>query len=147
MCESRQPEPPLDVDVPRAFDADPLTRMRMHALATVASDEAWTDACALTRHPITTALADQLYRAVGSIGANLAEGYSRSSARDRARLYEYALGSARESREWYVRARGVLGRTRCLAAIARLNEICRMLVAVLRRAHEDEPGRNARFDF
>ena len=119
----------------------------MHALAILASDEAWEDAWILSRHPVATGLADQLYRAVGSIGANLAEGYSRSSARDRARLYEYALGSAREAREWYVRSHRVLGRERCLVATARLNEICRMLVAVLRRAHAAKPTRNARFDF
>jgi len=50
-----------------------------------------------------------LYRAVGSIGANLAEGYSRGTGRDRARFYEYALGSARESRDWYYKARHLLG--------------------------------------
>ncbi|MFN8404533.1 MAG: four helix bundle protein [Anaerolineales bacterium] len=38
------------------------------------------------------------YEAVGSVGANISEGYSRSSGKDRARFYEYALGPARESR-------------------------------------------------
>src|SRR5687767_2500799 len=130
MTELRQPDDAVAV-LRRTFDADPLTRMRMHALAIDASDEAWEDAWLLSKHPIAAGLADQLYRAVGSIGVNLAEGYSRSSARDRARLYEYALGSAREAREWYVRAHRVLGSERCLAATARLNEICRMLIAVL----------------
>ena len=100
----------------------------MHVLAVEASDDAWEDAWVLSRHPVVSGLADRLHRAVGSIGANLAEGYSRSSARDRARLYEYALGSAREAREWYVR-------------------VHRVLVAVLRRAHVARPPRNARFDF
>ena len=49
----------------------------------------------------TIGLADQLYRSLGSIGANLAEGYSRGTGKDRAHFYEYALGSARESRDWY----------------------------------------------
>ena len=47
--------------------------------------------------------------AVGSIGANISEGYSRQSGKDQARFYEYALGSARESRTWYFDARHLLG--------------------------------------
>jgi hypothetical protein len=50
-----------------------------------------------------------LYRSSGSISANLAEGYSRGTGKDRARFYEYALGSARESRDWYFKARHFLG--------------------------------------
>ncbi len=46
--------------------------------------------------------ADSLWKmTVGSIRANIAEGYSRGTGKDRARFYEYALGSARESRDWY----------------------------------------------
>jgi four helix bundle protein len=39
---------------------------------------------------------------------NLTEGYSRSKGPDRARFIEASLGSARESREWYYKARHVL---------------------------------------
>jgi four helix bundle protein len=47
------------------------------------------------------ALLAQLERAAASIGANIAEGYSRRSAADRARFYGYALGSTREAMVWY----------------------------------------------
>ena len=147
MAKSRQPEAPVADDAGRAFNGDPMVRMRLHALAVAASDAAWTDAHSLTRHPVTGGLADQLYRAVGSIGANVAEGYSRSSPRDRARFYEYALGSAREAREWYLRGRNVLEPDRWRLATSRLNEICRMLMAVLRRAHDGDATRSTRFDF
>jgi four helix bundle protein len=40
-------------------------------------------------------------RALGSISANIAEGYARKSPRDRIRYYEYALGSVEESRAWF----------------------------------------------
>jgi four helix bundle protein len=53
-------------------------------------------------------LSDQLYRSLGSISANLAEGYSRGTGRDHARFYEYSLGSAREARDWYYKARQIL---------------------------------------
>jgi four helix bundle protein len=49
-------------------------------------------------------LAEQLERAVDSIGINISEGYGRLHGRERARFYEFALGSAREAREWYARA-------------------------------------------
>jgi hypothetical protein len=43
----------------------------------------------------------QLLRCIDSIAANIAEGYARNSGRERARFYEFALGSAREARVWY----------------------------------------------
>ena len=45
---------------------------------------------------------------LGSISANLTEGYSRSKGLDRARFFEFSLGSARESRDWYYKSRHVL---------------------------------------
>ena len=52
---------------------------------------------------------DQLTRALGSIAANIAEGYSRLSIADRTRFYGYALGSTRESIAWYDTLRIELG--------------------------------------
>ena len=48
----------------------------------------------LSRYPMTQKVCDQLYSAVGSIEANIADGYSRSSGKDRCRFFEYALSSA-----------------------------------------------------
>ena len=53
-------------------------------------------------------VADQLERSVDSIGTNISEGYGRLHGRERARFYEFALGSAREAREWYARAESYL---------------------------------------
>ncbi|MFQ6040547.1 MAG: four helix bundle protein [Candidatus Poribacteria bacterium] len=58
----------------------------------------------------TLGLSDQLYRALGAIGSDIAEGFSRKSGKDKARFYEYGLGSARESRDWYYKGRHVLRR-------------------------------------
>src|SRR5262249_30105126 len=79
----------------------------------------------------TNGLADQLYRALGSVHGNLAEGYSRSSSRDRARFYEYALGSARESRGWYYDGRHVLGEEVTSHRIRLLTQIIRLLLAMV----------------
>jgi four helix bundle protein len=68
------------------------------------NDLGWRDTARLVRERRTIGLYDQLYRAAESISANLDEGYSRGTGRDRARFYEYALGSARESRDWCLSA-------------------------------------------
>jgi four helix bundle protein len=76
------------------------------------------------------ALSDQLYRALGSVGANIAEGYSRNSGKDQARFYEYALGSARESRDWYYKARHVLGESVMEHRLDLLANIIRLLLTI-----------------
>jgi four helix bundle protein len=96
---------------PDTVKADTLWKMTAYRLALFASDLGWHDVTRLAQDHRTMGLADQLYRAVGSISANLAEGYSRGTGKDRARFYEYSLGSARESRDWYFKSRHVLGQT------------------------------------
>lgn len=95
--------------VPSAITGDSLWKMEAYKLALFASDMSWFDTTKLESDRRTRELSDQLYRSVGSIGANLAEGYSRGTGKDRARSYEYALGSARENRDWYYKGRYVLG--------------------------------------
>jgi four helix bundle protein len=90
--------------VPREITEDSLWRMEAYRLGLFIADVGWHDVTKLMRDKRTLNLSDQLYRALGSISANLAEGYSRGTGKDRARFYEYALGSARESRDWYYKA-------------------------------------------
>jgi four helix bundle protein len=79
----------------------------------------------------TLGLSDQLYRAVGSISANYSEGYSRSSHKDQVRFYEYSLGSARESRNWYWKSRHVLGEAVAMHRIQLLTQIIRHLLRII----------------
>src|SRR5512136_2267945 len=95
--------------VPNEIRDDSLWKMEAYRLALFAADLGWHDVTKLTGDRRTLDLAGQLYRALGSIEANISEGYSRGSGRDRARFYEYALGSVRESRGWYYKGRHVLG--------------------------------------
>ena len=95
--------------VAEEIKADSLWKMTAYRLALFLGDLGWYDTAVLVRNRRMLSLSDQLYRALGSISANLAEGYSRGTGKDRARFYEYALGSARESRDWYFKARHVLG--------------------------------------
>ncbi len=112
---------------------DSLARMRSYQLACDAIDNCWEDALALLAHPLTREVACQLYTAAVSIAANLAEGYSRSSGRDRARIFEYALGSTRECIEWYDGSIKVLGEEVVDARRDRLIEIRMLLLSTIPR--------------
>jgi four helix bundle protein len=117
--------------VPRAIANDALWQMRVYRLALFIGDLGWADVTRLIQDRRTIALADQLYRAVGSIGANLAEGYSKSSGRDRAHFYEYSLGSALESRDWFYKARFVLGDDISVQRMELLTQIIRLTLTML----------------
>ena len=110
---------------------DPIARMRVYQLAAELVVEAWPDAKELSRHPMTQKVCDQLYSAVGSIEANIADGYSRSSGKDRCRFFEYALSSARESVTWYRAARPILGADVTKKRWEKLEEIRRLLLAII----------------
>jgi four helix bundle protein len=111
---------------------DPLAKMRAYSLAREMLDVAWLDAKTLSGDPLTERIAGQLYAAVASIAANLGEGYSRSSGKDRSRIFEYALGSVRESMIWYRAAKPVIG-DMAQERLNKLEEIRRMLLAIIPR--------------
>jgi four helix bundle protein len=94
--------------VPTEIQEDSLWRVEAYRLGLFLSDLGWKDATKLLRDRRMSGIADQLCRAVGNISSNIAEGYSRGTGKDRARFYEYALGSARETPDWYFKARHVL---------------------------------------
>ena len=117
--------------VPETIKADSLWKMNAYRLALFLSDLGWHDVTRLMQDRRTLGLADQLYRALGSMGANLAEGYSRGTGRDRAHFYEYALGSARESRDWYYKARYVLGETVAQHRMDLIAQVIRLLLTMI----------------
>ena len=115
--------------VPGEITRDSLWKMEAYRLALFAADLGWHDVTKLAGDRRTLDLAGQLYRALGSIEANISEGYSRGSGRDRARFYEYALGSARESRGWYYKGRHVMGEA---VATHRLRLLTHIICLLLR---------------
>ena len=117
--------------VPRTITDDVLWKVQVYRLALFAAEIGWQDVTKLMQDKRTVGVADQLYRSLGSISANIAEGYSRGSGKDRARFYEYALGSARESRDWYYKARHVLGETVTAHRLDLLVQIIRLLLKMV----------------
>jgi four helix bundle protein len=117
--------------VPAAIKDDTLWRMKVYRLALFAADLGWSDVTRLMQDKRTISVADQLYRALGSVSSNIAEGYGKSSGKDRVRFFEYALGSARESRDWYYKARHILGDDLMPSRIELQSQIIRLLLTII----------------
>jgi four helix bundle protein len=137
--------------VPGEITGDPLWTVEAYRLGLFAAELGWHDVTKLMKDKRTLELSDQLYRALGSIGANISEGYSRGGGRDRVRFYEYALGSARESRGWYYDGRHVLGEPVAEHRIHLLTQVIRLLLKTIpdqRNAtfHEDGPAYRAELE-
>ena len=118
-------------NVPSELSNDALWKMKVYRYSLFLSDICWRDVSILSKDVRMKSLSNQLYRAMGSVSANLEEGYSKQSGKDRARFYEYSLGSARETRGWYYRARHVLGEEVIAHRISLLTEVIKMLLKIV----------------
>ena len=130
--------------VPAEIRGDSVWQVRAYRFALFLADLAWHDAGRLMSDKRSLGIVDQLVRAVGSISANIEEGYSKGTGRDRARFYEYALGSARESRGWYYKGRHVLGEPIVSHRMQMLTEVVKLLLTMVpdqrhSRLREDTP--------
>lgn len=96
------------LSLPKDIKDDSLWKIEAYRLALFAAEIGWRDVTELMKDKRMHGLADQLYRSLGSISANIAEGYSHHTGKARAQYYQYALGSARETRDWYYKAHHVL---------------------------------------
>jgi len=126
--------------VPDPDRPDPLRRMKVYVLAEELVERSWPDMEMVRDNPITAEIVSQMYKSIGSIPSNISEGYSKSSGKDRARSFEYALGSARESVDWYNAVKPVLGQEVVTERLTVLGDIRRLLIAIIPR----ERGRTIR---
>ena len=125
-----------EATVDQAVKRDATWHVQAYRLGLYVADAAWTDCERLAADPRAGSAAQQLLRAVGSIPANVAEGYAKRSAKDRIRYFEYALGSVGETRAWYLTtARAILPesvRDRCETLLS----LTRLLLTMIRRERE-----------
>ena len=129
--------------IPKTIKRDTLWKMSVYRYALFLGDLSWHDVSKLQKDQRTYRLSDQLYRAVGSVSANIAEGYPRGTGKDRARFYEYSLGSARESRDWYHKSRHLLGNEVVEHRFDLLENIIRLLLTMIPK----QRGRTIREEF
>lgn len=116
--------------VPRDLKEDVVWRMEAYRLGLFLSDACWVDTEKLLKQK-RFSLADQLYRSVGSISANIIEGYSRISKKEKAKFYEYSLGSAREARDWYFKSRHILSSEIANTRIQMLTSTIKLLQSMI----------------
>lgn len=116
---------------------DVLWKVEAYRLALYLSDLCWFDTQKIIQQKYFS-MADQLIRSSGSISANISEGYSRKSNKEKARFYEIAFGSAREARGWYFKSRHVLSTETASKRIHLITKIIKLLLNMIndrRKAH------------
>jgi four helix bundle protein len=114
-----------------AIKKDALWKMSAYQYALFIGEIGWFDVTKLQGDPRLYKVTNQLYGALGSISANISEGYSRGSSKERAHFYEYALGSARESRDWYYKSRHILGDKVFEHRVDFLTHVIRLLLTMI----------------
>jgi len=130
-------------EVPATITEDTLWRLPAFRLGLYLASEAVNDLTAIHASRQLRPVADPLLRSLGSIPANIAGGYGRSTGRERARSYEFALGSAREARDWFFVAHAAFPDETLTRRLQALERIRRILSAVIPR-ERDLPLRRAR---
>ncbi len=121
---------------PDAITKDPLWTLNCYRESLFMIDAVREDAATLAPHASVSEARGQLLASVGSIAANIAEGYGRMTAADRSRFLSYALGSAREAITWYRVLRPSGSDGLMSERIERLARIRRMLIGLLKRPSE-----------
>ena len=118
-------------DTPADLFGDPIWRMTAYRIALFLSEVVAEDAATLRRRFTSHDLVSQLERSVGSIKANISEGYGYVSGKKRALYYETALSSAREARDWYRDTRVALGDVAATERGALLTRVMKILTVAI----------------
>jgi four helix bundle protein len=126
--------------VPNQIRTDPLWALRVYRTALYAGTLGQADVRVLMRHGDYDHVGDQLARSTASISANIAEGFSRLGRRERGRYYEFALGSAREAKDWYFKSRDALGAAATDERLALHTSLVRILTVLAKQNRPDIPS-------
>ena len=127
-------------NVPDSIKNDRLWQFLAYRKALLLYDLAWEDCEKLIKDVRGRGNADQLNRSIGSMSANIEEGYGRGFGKEYNCFLRVALGSAREGRGWYYRSRRLLAPTVVQHRCALLDEIISMLVSKLHGRKDLEAG-------
>jgi len=120
--------------VPETIRSEEMWQFYGYRKALFFYDVCWQDCEKLLRHPLGEAIAKQLVRSAGSISANIEEGYGRGfKGKERSYFLRVALGSARESKGWYYRAKALLSSEVLAHRLSLISEIIALLVTEIGR--------------
>jgi four helix bundle protein len=113
---------------PDSFRTDPVWRFHAYRVTLYLLDLAASDARGLQARRRSNVHVDQMVRAMGSVSANVSEGFGRSKPPDRSRFFGIALGSLRESATWYRALRADLPDGIADIRCQQLSELRRILI-------------------
>ena len=131
-----------DTHVPEAIRADPIWRLPAYRYSLYLADQLRATERQM-RRACTRRTVDQLLDAAQSISSNIAEGYSRTGGPERAKFFEYANSSARETRDWLFKARTAFDPITATSLIELVTRVMKILTAVIPRERET-PNTRAR---
>ncbi len=114
--------------VPDSLRLDPLWQFKVYPKALFLYDLLWEDTGCMMKDVRGRAIAEQIIRSGGSVCANIKEGFGRGFGAEFAYFLRVAIGSARETRGWYYRARRLLPPELLQHRLALLDEIIGALV-------------------
>jgi four helix bundle protein len=113
---------------------DPIWKFEAYPKSLFLYDLAWEDTDKLLKDVRGRKLAGQLIDSAGSVSANIDEGFGRGiESGEYIQFLRYALGSARETRSWYYKARRLLAAEAVRHRIALCGEIIALLVVTIKQ--------------
>ncbi|MBL0065328.1 MAG: four helix bundle protein [Bacteroidetes bacterium] len=108
-----------------------LEELRYYMLSMQLWDECWGDTEKMLSDIRGREICRQLIRSVGSISANIEEGYGRGFGKEYSHFLKISRGSARESRGWYLKSKFLLKDSIITSRTATLDSIISMLTSAI----------------
>jgi len=110
---------------------DNLDGLRYYQMSLKLWDLCWSDVETMMKDIRGREITKQMIRAVGSISANIEEGYGKGTTKEYSRSLKIARGSSREARGWYIKSKYLMDKNliddRCQA----LDKISAMLTKAI----------------
>ncbi len=106
---------------------DGLDKLRFYQMSLELWNDCWNDSEILMKDIRGIEIARQLTRSVGSISANIEEGYGRGFGKEYPQFLRIARGSARESKGWYIKSNRLLSQEIIDKRVKTLTAIVAML--------------------
>ena len=110
---------------------DRLEEFTAYRLSLELWDEYWCDSEILIKDIRSREIAKQLTRSVGSISANIEEGYGRGFGKEYPQFLRFSRGSARESKGWFKKSKFLLGEENINKRIEKVDSIIAILTKTL----------------
>lgn len=121
-------------EVPGAITDEEMWQFFGYQKALFLYDVCWKDCEKLMTHPLGKPVAQQLIRSAGSISANIEEGFGRGFGKSRNNFLRIALGSARETKGWYYRAKERLSPDILEHRLSLISEVIALLITEINRS-------------